>query len=281
MPELPEVETTRRGITPKAQGQVIESIHIRQPKLRWPVSSFLQENRVTGLEILHILRRGKYLVLQTGKGDILIHLGMSGNLRILPQETPAQKHDHIDLILDNGHLLRYHDPRRFGAWLWADSTEGGYTQHPLITKLGPEPLSKAFNADYLQQQLHRRKSPIKTLIMNSQIVVGVGNIYANEALFLSGIHPQTQPSLLTPQQYKTLVHHIKQVLTAAIEQGGTTLKDFLTPDGKPGYFEQQLHVYGRAGKPCSQCQTPIEKLQLNQRAAYFCPNCQPESSLEP
>ena len=275
MPELPEVETTLRGIQPKTEQQTIQQLIIRQPKLRWPVSAVLQQNKVAGLGILKILRRGKYLILQTAKGDILIHLGMSGNLRILPQNTPAQKHDHIDLLLENGYLLRYHDPRRFGAWLWADKAEGGYLQHPLIAKLGPEPLSDDFTADYLQQQIQRRKSSIKTLIMNSQIVVGVGNIYANEALFLSGIHPATLPQPLSPTQFQTLVDNIKKVLTAAIQQGGTTLKDFLTPDGKPGYFEQQLNVYGRANQPCPVCHTPIKKLTLNQRAAYFCPKCQP------
>jgi formamidopyrimidine-DNA glycosylase len=275
MPELPEVETTKRGIAPLSNGQTIQQCLVRQPKLRWPVPDVLTQNRVAGLGILNILRRGKYLILETPQGDILIHLGMSGNLRILPHGTPVVKHDHIDLILENGYLIRYHDPRRFGAWLWADKVEGGWQQHPLIAKLGPEPLSDDFNADYLSSQISRRKSPIKTLIMNSPIVVGVGNIYANESLFMSGIHPQTLPSALKPVQLETLVANIKKVLAQAIEQGGTTLKDFLTPDGKPGYFEQQLSVYGREGKPCPQCGTSIEKRVLNQRAAYFCPQCQP------
>ena len=278
MPELPEVETTCRGIAPKTEGHTIQALEIRQTQLRWPVSPFLQTANLAGLGILNILRRGKYVLLQTEKGDILIHLGMSGSLRILPQDTPAQKHDHIDLMLNNGYMLRYHDPRRFGAWLWADQKEGGYAQHPLIAKLGPEPLSEAFNARYLQQRIQHRKSPIKSLIMNSAIVVGVGNIYANESLFLSGIHPQTLPTQLSLEQIQLLVAQIKHVLAAAIEQGGTTLKDFLSPDGKPGYFEQQLYVYGRAGQPCLRCQTPIEKIQLNQRSAYFCPHCQPATT---
>jgi len=275
MPELPEVETTLRGIAPKIQGQTIQTLDIRQPKLRWPLSDFLQQNRLAGQTIQKILRRGKYLILQTQPGDLLIHLGMSGNLRILPHNTPIQKHDHLDLKLNNGYLLRYHDPRRFGAWLWADQTQGGYRQHPLIKHLGPEPLSENFTPQYLQQKCQTRKSPIKTLIMNNQIVVGIGNIYANEALFLSGLHPQTPTSQLTHQDYNRLVHHIKQVLQAAIQQGGTTLKDFLTPEGKPGYFEQKLHVYGRTGQPCLQCQTPIEKHTHQQRASYLCPLCQP------
>lgn len=270
MPELPEVETTRKGIQPNVEGQTIQKIIIRNGKLRWPVDTSLIE-KLPGLVILSVKRRAKYLLLETEQGHLIIHLGMSGNLRVLPQQEPAVKHDHIDLILDNGFLLRYHDPRRFGSWLW---TESPLQEHALLKSLGPEPLTDSFNAEYLYQALQGRKTAIKTFIMNNHIVVGVGNIYANESLFLSGIHPTKPAQNLTQEEATRLTRHIKAVLNSAIEQGGTTLKDFLTPDGKPGYFEQKLHVYGREGLPCLQCQKAVEKVVLNQRAAYFCSNCQ-------
>nr|Q31EB2.1 RecName: Full=Formamidopyrimidine-DNA glycosylase; Short=Fapy-DNA glycosylase; AltName: Full=DNA-(apurinic or apyrimidinic site) lyase MutM; Short=AP lyase MutM [Hydrogenovibrio crunogenus XCL-2] len=270
MPELPEVETTRKGIQPKVEGQAIQKIIIRNGKLRWPVDPSLVE-KLPGLVVLSIKRRAKYLLLETDQGHLIIHLGMSGNLRVLPQHEPAVKHDHIDLLLENGFLLRYHDPRRFGSWLW---TEAPIQEHSLLKSLGPEPLTDAFNAEYLFQKLQGRKTAIKTFIMNNQIVVGVGNIYANESLFLSGIHPTRPAQSLTLTEATKLTAHIKTVLSAAIEQGGTTLKDFLTPDGKPGYFEQKLNVYGRENLPCPQCDSAIEKVVLNQRAAYFCSNCQ-------
>lgn len=270
MPELPEVETTKKGIEAKTQGQIIQSIVIRNPKLRWPVDPKLPQI-LPGLVILSVKRRAKYLLLETPLGHILIHLGMSGNLRVLPQSTPAKKHDHIDLLLENGWLLRYHDPRRFGCWLW---TEDPLTQHPLLKQLGPEPLTKDFNSDWLTQQLAKRSMAIKNAIMQNAIVVGVGNIYANEALFLSKIHPLRPANTLKAAEIATLVTNIKQVLTKAIAQGGTTLKDFLTPAGKPGYFEQELQVYGRANQPCTCCQQPIQKIIQNQRASYFCDHCQ-------
>lgn len=270
MPELPEVETTRKGITPQALGQTIEHIHIRHTQLRWPVDLNLT-TLLPDLKITAIKRRGKYLLLQTPKGHLIIHLGMSGNLRILPQNTPVKKHDHIDLVLENKMCLRYHDPRRFGAWLWF---EGDILTHPLLSKLGPEPLEESFNADYLFQASRQRKVMIKTFIMNSHIVVGVGNIYANESLFLSGISPTLKAHQLTQKQAAILVDCIKNVLQKSIEQGGTTLKDFLTPDGKPGYFEQALQVYGRENQPCFICNTPIQKCDISQRASYFCPQCQ-------
>lgn len=271
MPELPEVETTRKGISPKLQNQTITQIEIRQTQLRWPVETRLKKI-LPGLKVTNITRRGKYLLLQTPKGHLIIHLGMSGNLRILPKDTPVQKHDHIDLILENGFCLRYHDPRRFGAWLWF---EGEIQAHPLLSKLGPEPLEDNFNGDTLFKKTRNRKVAIKTLIMNSHIVVGVGNIYANESLFLSQISPLLKAKDLTLPQAHLLAQNIKQVLQKSIEQGGTTLKDFLTPEGKPGYFEQSLQVYGRANQPCPVCQTPIQKIDITQRASYFCPNCQP------
>lgn len=270
MPELPEVETTRRGIIAQTEGSQVKQIQIRHHQLRWPVPKELEQH-LPNQVILSVTRRAKYLLLATQKGTLIIHLGMSGNLRLLPAQTPAQKHDHIDLIFTHGWLLRYHDPRRFGAWLWTDQP---IEHHPLIKPLAPEPLSDAFNLDWLAPKLKNRRSPIKTLIMNNHLVVGVGNIYANEALFLAGIHPKTLGNQLTEKQLAQLIQQIKQVLSRAIEQGGTTLKDFLTPDGKPGYFEQALAVYGREGAPCLVCQTPIEKIVIGQRATFFCPNCQ-------
>lgn len=272
MPELPEVETTRRGIYEKTHNQTIQNILIRNGSLRWPVDLNLPQ-KLPGLVIFDIKRRGKYLLLETAKGHLIIHLGMSGNLRVLPHTTAVQKHDHIDLVLNNGYCLRYHDPRRFGAWLW---WEGDLAEQPLLKNLGPEPLTDAFNGDYLFAKSRLRKIAIKNFIMTSQVVVGAGNIYANESLFLSGIHPQMLAQELTLVQANVLVQHIKTVLLKSIEQGGTTLKDFLTPDGKPGYFVQELNVYGQNGKPCPICQTTIEKVIINQRASFFCPQCQPK-----
>ncbi len=272
MPELPEVETTRRGIAPSLAHAIPQKAAVRQPRLRWPVDkSALQ--RWCGAPITSIARRSKYLILSNEHGHLLIHLGMSGSLRVLPQGTPAQKHDHIDLQLDNGQLLRYTDPRRFGAWLVHFDTDP--LTHPLLAKLGPEPLSEAFNGDTLYAACQKSRRAIKVLIMDSKVVVGVGNIYANEALFLAGIHPASPANTLTPAQTGTLAETIKQVLARAIEQGGTTLQDFTQPDGKPGYFAQQLNVYGRAGEPCLRCGTPIETLTLGQRSSFFCPSCQP------
>ncbi|WP_019894704.1 bifunctional DNA-formamidopyrimidine glycosylase/DNA-(apurinic or apyrimidinic site) lyase [Hydrogenovibrio halophilus] len=279
MPELPEVETTRRGIAPSLTDRTITRFVLRQGSLRWPVPAELTQ-LLPGLVISGIQRRSKYLLLTltrpqgTPVGTLLIHLGMSGSLRLVSEQTPPRKHDHIDLVLDEGTCLRYHDPRRFGAWLWTTEPPA---QHPLLKKLGPEPLSDDFDGTALFDALSRRKSAIKTCLMNAQIVVGVGNIYANEALFLTGLHPQTPAHSLTLAQCDALAGRIRHVLQAAIDQGGTTLNDFLSPDGTPGYFEQQLFVYGRAGDPCRRCAQPIEKRVLSQRATYFCPHCQPEA----
>ncbi len=270
MPELPEVETTKRGIQPNVEQQTIRDIIIRDARLRWPVDTTLPK-KLPGLVISAIRRRAKYLLLETERGHLIIHLGMSGNLRVLPHDHPPVKHDHIDLVLNNGYLLRYHDPRRFGCWLW---TEAPPEEHDLLKALGPEPLTDAFNADHLLQKAQNRKVAVKTFIMTNAVVVGVGNIYANEALFLSGLHPTRPAHSLTRPEAEQLVGHIKQVLAAAIEQGGTTLKDFLSPSGQPGYFEQKLHVYGRDKQPCPTCGRPVQKTVLNQRAAYFCEHCQ-------
>lgn len=273
MPELPEVETTRRGIQPKVDKQTITKMIIRNGSLRWPVDLSLPQ-KLVGLPVLDVGRRGKYLLLKTAQGTLLIHLGMSGNLRILPIGTPVQKHDHVDIEFANGYLLRLNDPRRFGSVLWHSIEEGPVEQHKLLVKLAPEPLTDEFNGDYFFEKARNRKVAIKTLVMNSAVAVGAGNIYANESLFMSKIHPQTQASLLTKKQCHLLVENIKNVLRAAIKQGGTTLKDFMSPDGKPGYFVQELKVYNQGGKPCVACTAPIERIILNQRASYFCPQCQ-------
>ncbi|MGV6987741.1 bifunctional DNA-formamidopyrimidine glycosylase/DNA-(apurinic or apyrimidinic site) lyase [Testudinibacter sp. P80/BLE/0925] len=271
MPELPEVETTLRGIAPFVLGQPIEQIRVHRSKLRWEVSPELSEFynvRVTGLQ-----RRAKYLILETEQGYIIGHLGMSGSLRIVDMDDESavrDKHDHLEFIFGNGKILRYNDPRRFGAWLWTETLDG----FPLFAKLGPEPLSEQFNADYFWQKSRNKNTPIKSFLMNNAVVVGVGNIYANETLFLCGIHPLTPPSRLTRAQCAQLVEQVKQVLKDAIRQGGTSLKDFVQPDGRPGYFAQQLYVYGKAGEPCPTCGTKIESAVIGQRNSFYCPRCQ-------
>ncbi|MBE0493184.1 MAG: bifunctional DNA-formamidopyrimidine glycosylase/DNA-(apurinic or apyrimidinic site) lyase [Thiomicrospira sp.] len=272
MPELPEVETTKRGIENQICHKRIVEIQIRHTQLRWPVPVELK-TRLPGLVVESVKRRGKYLLLKTAAGHILIHLGMSGHLRVLSQSTPPGKHDHIDLVFEDGTCLRYQDTRRFGAWLWTDQAP---EDHPLLSKLGPEPLSDAFNPDYLWQATRDRNTAIKSFMMNSHQLVGVGNIYANESLFLSGLHPLKPAKDLSKLECANLVTQIRQVLSVAIEQGGTTLKDFLSPSGRPGYFVQKLLVYGRADQPCLNCGTAIERAVHFQRASYVCPICQPQ-----
>lgn len=269
MPELPEVETTCRGIAPIIINQQITKCTIYQPKLRWPVveslPSKLQQQRV-----LSVSRRAKYIQIHVETGTLLIHLGMSGYLRIQNQSEPLKKHDHFELCF--GELsLRLNDSRRFGAVLWS---ENGQT-HSVLSQLGPEPLTSQFDTDYLSKALQSRRIAIKKAIMNSHIVVGVGNIYANEALFLSRIHPLTPAHRLSEDQCKQLVIYIKQVLQQAILQGGTTLKDFRQVNSKPGYFQQKLQVYGKNGQPCPNCQTMLESMRIDQRQTVFCRQCQP------
>lgn len=272
MPELPEVETTRRGIEPHLLGQRITHASVFDPRLRWRVRDDLA-SWLEGRQITAVTRRSKYLLVHFDNDErLLIHLGMSGSLRIVTPETPRKKHDHLEICLDNGKILRFHDPRRFGALL----TDHEQTPHIRLHDLGPEPLSDAFDTDYLSAQLQKRRQPIKPCLMNAAIVVGVGNIYANEALFLAGIHPATSANTLDHIQSARLVDAIKNVLTRAIEQGGTTLRDFVREDGQPGYFKQTLNVYDRADRPCRVCGTPIIKMVQAQRATYFCPVCQPE-----
>lgn len=296
MPELPEVETSRLGITPHIQKQKIAQIIVRNPKLRWPVP-VAELEALAGQVIEKVERRGKYLKLICQTGYILIHLGMSGSLRILKghqlqvskksskrssqsksehqpehkSEYKPEKHDHIDLICENGAILRYNDPRRFGCYLFQkDNTQ----EHKLLAVLGPEPLSEDFTAAFFYQHSRGKKQSIKTFMMDSHIVVGVGNIYASESLFLAGIHPNASAGRVSLKRYEKLVIAIKQVLAAAIEQGGTTLKDFVGSDGKPGYFKQQLNVYGRESQPCVACSSTIKKIKQGQRSTFYCPKCQ-------
>lgn len=271
MPELPEVETARRGISPHIVGKTIAGIQVRQPKLRWPVP-VRKLRTLVGETLECVERRGKYLLLTTSKsGTVLVHLGMSGSLRVCGNEEPPAYHDHVDLDFEDGTRLRYTDPRRFGSWLWAGELPEA---HELLVKLGPEPLSEAFDSEYLYAKSCRRKTNIKQFIMDSHVVVGVGNIYANEALFMSGIHPKRAAGRIAKARYGILVESIKKVLAQAIEQGGTTLKDFVGGDGKPGYFKQQLRVYGRGGEPCTSCQAPLTEIRLGQRTTVFCKFCQ-------
>jgi len=270
MPELPEVETTCRGIAPHIEGQQVDTAIVRHPTLRWPVSSEV-ENLLPGLTINKVTRRAKYLLLETNSGTLIIHLGMSGSLRIVDPQTPVEKHEHIDIVFKNKRCLRYKDPRRFGCFLWTDLP---IQQHKLIAHLGPEPLSDLFDIDYFYHKAQLRKVPIKTFIMDGKVVVGVGNIYACEALFSSGIHPQRAANRLSKKRLQVLLNNIKLVLARAIQQGGTTLKDFVNSDGKPGYFQQTLNVYGRKNQLCSVCQSPIKQLVIAQRSTFYCPNCQ-------
>ncbi len=270
MPELPEVETTCRGITPHIMGQKVKTVIVRQAKLRWPIPPRLKQE-LPGQKILNVNRRGKYLLLNTTKGTVIIHLGMSGSLKLIKDDQPPRKHDHFDIVFDNNQTLRLHDPRRFGAVLW---TKRSPLNHPLLCSLGPEPLEDDFCTNYIFQLSRKRRVAIKSFIMNSKNVVGVGNIYASEALFRSGIRPTIAAGKISRPRYQRLVNAIKEVLHDAITEGGTTLRDFTNGEGKPGYFKQKLLVYGRAGKPCTICSKVIKHSQQNQRATYFCSHCQ-------
>ena len=271
MPELPEVETSRRGIDPYVSGHTVLGSVVRQSSLRWPVAEQIT-TVLPGQTITHTTRRGKYMLLHTAQGTLIIHLGMSGSLRIVDKNAVVRAHDHIDLILDSGHVLRYHDPRRFGAMLWSEDNDP--LNHDLLRHLGPEPLSDEFNTACLFRRSRGRKVPIKNLIMDSHVVVGVGNIYANEALFLAGIRPQSPAGQLSRQRCERLVTQIKHVIAQAITVGGTTLRDFVGSDGKPGYFKQSLHVYGRGGEPCTRCGGKLQEIRLGQRSTVYCRRCQ-------
>ncbi|WP_371374627.1 bifunctional DNA-formamidopyrimidine glycosylase/DNA-(apurinic or apyrimidinic site) lyase [Thalassotalea aquiviva] len=269
MPELPEVEVCRLGITPHILKQTVTKVIVRHWQLRWPVSADI--NDICGHQITQVERRAKYLLLKTKVGTLVLHLGMSGTIRVIDKTLLAQKHDHFDLVLDNNKALRLNDPRRFGAVLWLT---GNVQEHPLFASMGPEPLQSDFTESHLYLSSRQRKTPIKNFIMDNKVVVGVGNIYANESLFLAGIKPTVAAGSISKARYVTLTHIIKQVLAKAITQGGTTLKDFTQADGKPGYFAQSLQVYGRAKQPCVQCKTLLKEIKQAGRATVYCPQCQ-------
>jgi len=270
VPELPEVETARRGIAPHLLGQRIAGVIVRQRHLRWPVPAALVK-ALPGQTIRAVERRAKYILISTDAGTVLLHLGMSGSLRVLPCHTPAQKADHVDIALVNGRCLRLRDPRRFGALLWTTSDPA---RHKLLKNLGPEPLGPDFNGDYLFAAARGRKLAVRDFLMNARVLAGVGNIYANECLFLAGIRPQRAAGRITRARYRRLAATIRQTLERAIRAGGTTLRDFQNVDGLPGYFQQTLNVYGRENQPCRVCGTPLRKLKLGQRSAFYCRQCQ-------
>jgi len=270
MPELPEVETTCNGIRPHIENKIIREVIVREAQLRWLIPTDFAEN-VTGLKIISVTRRGKYCLLNTDTGAVILHLGMSGTLRITSTQQSAAKHDHVDFIFADNTVLRFNDPRKFGAVLWA---AGDAHQHKLIASLGVEPLTDEFTGEHLYQLASKRRKAIKTFIMDGHIVVGVGNIYASESLFIAGILPTRPAGKVSLKEYQKLACVIKNVLQKAIEQGGTTLKDFVNESGKAGYFSQSLQVYGRKGQACYHCQTSIETLTIGQRMSYFCSECQ-------
>ncbi len=270
MPELPEVETTRLGLTPLIQGQRIVTAVVRHSGLRWPVPKDLP-HVVAGRRIESVQRRSKYLLLDLGTGWLILHLGMSGSLRVVPSDKPPAAHDHVDLVLENGTALRLRDPRRFGAVLWQAGEPG---QHKLLSQLGPEPFDPAFNADYLYKRTRGRSAPIKNVIMDSQVVCGVGNIYANEALFRAGIHPTRNAGRISRARYIKLVDEIRNTLTDAINAGGSSLRDFVHADGSAGYFQHKHFVYGQAGKRCARCKGTVRAIRIGARSSFYCVNCQ-------
>jgi formamidopyrimidine-DNA glycosylase len=285
MPELPEVETTRRGIAPHLEGRVISEVIVRQPRLRVPVPDDLVE-RLVGARIGELSRRAKYLLVPLSDGDsagadlagdklagatLLWHLGMSGSLRIARLGELPRKHDHLDLVLEDGAILRYHDPRRFG---FVDWLAGSPEQDPRLARLGPEPLSEAFDGERLFTLSRGRRVAVKPFLMDNAVVVGVGNIYAAEALFLAGIDPRRAAGRISRERYARLAAAAREVLAAAITQGGTTLRDFVSGTGEPGYFQQRLNVYGRRGQPCRRCGAELRLVTLGQRASVYCPHCQ-------
>ena len=268
MPELPEVETTRRGVAALLIGKTVSRVDVRNPNLRWPVSL---PRSLVGEHLEAVRRRAKYLLFEFQTGTLILHLGMSGSLRVLPVDAPLRKHDHIGIEFDRTQALRLHDPRRFGSVHWH---EGDITEHWLLSSLGPEPLDPAFDGQLLKQRARGRRVAVKNFIMDSRVVVGVGNIYANEALFLAGIRPTVAAGRVTRKAYDRLAASVRRVLASAIEQGGTTLRDFVKEDGNPGYFRQSLNVYGREGQACRVCGATLTSIRLGQRATVFCKHCQ-------
>ena len=274
MPELPEVETTRRGLLPHVAGRRIEDVLLRRPDLRWPIPREVGD-LLPGQRIEGIRRRAKYLLLDTAAGSALLHLGMSGSLRVLPGDTPVRAHDHVDIALAGvdgtpGRVLRFNDPRRFGCLLWQPPGD----THPLLAGLGPEPLSDDFDGDLLYRRSRGRSAPVKAFLMDQSVVVGVGNIYAAEALFMAGISPLRAAGKVSRERYRALAEAVKAILAHAIQRGGTTLRDFISPDGAPGYFEQELLAYGRGGEPCPRCGRPLRQAMIGQRASVWCGHCQ-------
>ncbi len=274
MPELPEVETTRRGIAPHLVGRRISAVTLRRADLRWPIPREISE-LLPGQRIDAVERRAKYLLLHTAVGSALLHLGMSGMLRVLPPDAPLGAHDHVDILLEGSsgqreRVLRFTDPRRFGCLLWQPPGD----VHPLLAALGPEPLTNAFDGDTLWQRSRGRKAAVKLFLMDNANVVGVGNIYASEALFAAGIDPRRAAGAVSRARYARLAAEVKRILAWAIERGGTTLRDFLNPDGAPGYFFRELNVYARAGEPCRACGAPVKQAVLGQRSTFWCPRCQ-------
>lgn len=271
MPELPEVETTRRGMLPLV-GKAVKSVTIRHPTLRWPIPAHLPQT-LPQLTLQHLTRRAKYILCEfsseTTSGTLLLHLGMSGRIQVLDRAYPPEKHDHFDVEFTDGHVLRLRDPRRFGAVLWLENKH-----HQLLDSLGPEPLDEAFDARYLQTALSNKTLAIKNAIMDGHVVVGVGNIYASESLFRARIHPETSAKNLSLKQCARMVAEIKSTLQDALNAGGSSLRDFFGTDGNPGYFQQAYFVYGRTGEPCKVCGSPILCIRLGQRSTFFCAKCQ-------
>jgi len=270
MPELPEVETTRQGLAPWLEGQLIVRTVARTPRLRWPVPDEFT-GRLPGARVMALDRRAKWLFLRTDRGTALLHLGMTGSFRVLEGDQPPGIHDHLDIVTGDGMTVRFHDPRRFGTVLW---TADDPALHPLIAPLGPEPLGDEFTARYLYARSRKRSIAIKPHVMNSHIVVGIGNIYASEALFRAGIHPARAAGRIALPRMEALVGAIKAVLSESIRSGGTTLRDYYNGNGQPGYFSQRLQVYDRAGRPCRACGGPVKQRVLGQRSSYYCPRCQ-------
>jgi len=269
MPELPEVETTRRGVAPHVVDRQIVRVDVREQRLRWPVPEALAE--LPGQRFCSVGRRSKYLKFHCTAGTLLVHLGMSGSLRLVAADAAPGKHAHVDIVFDNAIALRYIDPRRFGSMHWLPTGTG---EHPLLAGLGPEPLDEALDLAHLYRASRGRRLAVKQFIMDSRVIAGVGNIYACEALFLAGIHPGRPSGTISAKRYRRLTEAVRDVLGKAVAAGGTTLRDFLGGDGRPGYFSQQLHVYGRGGEPCTKCSGSLRELRLGQRSTVFCPSCQ-------
>lgn len=269
MPELPEVETTRLGLLPLT-GQTVEKVILRNPSLRWPIPGHLTQT-LPKQQLRDLKRRAKYILAAFDTGTLILHLGMSGRICLLQQDETPQKHDHFEIHFKDGRILRLRDPRRFGAVLWV---EGDANQHVLLRALGPEPLGEEFDGAWLYKQTRSRSAPIKNVVMDSSVVVGVGNIYASEALFRAGINPRTSANKISKGRYQLLAQEIKLTLQEALKAGGSSLRDFFGADGNPGYFQQQYFVYGRTGQPCRKCGAPIQSIRLGQRSTFYCTHCQ-------